>query len=326
MKDLLNRNAYILIALVPVAIYIMSHCLFEINAASSLKIKTMIVEAIKEHGVSPTSTIVEYKSRILWLSSSLLSITAYLIALTWSVLIVRRCCRRINLIKLAVVGLAVMTLTLLQIARADSESAMYNNIFDTTYQALKMSPLITESFLQKVLIIINTINVLAAVTPVFILIAICSSISTPIEEGVPKLEFFIKRMEYLNQGIMIGSAVLLFGIIHMEAWMQWPISMIDEEAVLNKVAINVVVAISQYWGISCTLLLVCLYASAAIYWQAQTRAALVAMQSGIDISQWLKDNGFTVSWQKNALQLGAMLTPFLAGSFSVAGRELLSLN
>jgi hypothetical protein len=77
MKDLLNRNAYILIALVPVAIYIMSYCLFEINAASSLKIKTMIVEAIKEHGVSPTSTIIEYKSRILWLSSSLLSITGH---------------------------------------------------------------------------------------------------------------------------------------------------------------------------------------------------------------------------------------------------------
>lgn len=324
MKDLLNRNAYILIALVPVAIYIMSYCLFEINAASSLKIKTMIVEAIKEHGVSPTSTIIEYKSRILWLSSSLLSITAYLIALTWSVLIVRRCCRRINLIKLAVVGLAIMTLTLLQIGRANSESAMFNTIFDTTYQALKVSPLITESFLQKVLIIINTINVLAAVTPVFILIAICSTISSPIEEGVPKLEFFIKRMNYLNQGIMIGSAVLLFGIIHMDAWMQWPTSMFDEEAVLNKVAVNAFAAISQYWGISFTLLLVCLYSSAAIYWQAQTRVALIAMESDIDISQYLEDNGFTVSWQKHALQLGAMLTPFLAGSFSVAGRDLLS--
>lgn len=327
MKDLLNRNAYILIALVPVTIYIMSYCLFEINAASSLKIKTMILDAIKEQGVSPVSTIVEYKSRILWLSSCLLSITAYLIALTWSVLIVCRCCRRrINLIKLAVVGLAVMILTLLQIVWADSESAMYNNIFDTTYQALKVSTLITESLLHKIIIIISTINVLAAVAPVFILVAICSSISMPIEEDVPELEFFKRRMKCLNQGIMIGSAVLLFGIIHMEAWMQWPISLIDEETILKKVAINAVVSISQFWGISCTLLLVCLYAAAAIYWQAQTRAALIAIQSEIDISKWLVDNGFTVSWQKHTLQLAAMLTPFLAGSFSAAGRELLSLN
>ncbi len=324
MKDLLNRNAFILIALIPVAIYTLSYCLFEINAASSLKIKIMIVDAIRRHDVSSASTIIEYKSRILWLSSSLLSITAYLIALTWSVRIVRRCCRRIHLINLVMVGLAIMILSLLQIGRADSESAMYNNIFDTTYQALKVSALITESLLQKVFFIISMINVLAAVTPVFILIAICSTISTPIEVGVPKLEFFIKRMNYLNQGIMIGSIVLLFGIIHMVAWMQWPTSMFEETA-LNKVALNAFAAISQYWGISFTLLLICLYASAAIYWQAQTRAALIAMQSDIDISKWMEDNGFTVSWQKHALQLSAMLTPFLAGSFS-AGRELLSLN
>jgi len=324
MKDLLNRHAYILIALVPVTIYIVSYCLFEINAESSLKIKTMIVEAIKEHTPSPVSTIIEYKSRILWLSSSLLSITAYFIALTWSIIIVRRCCRNSHLIQMAGIGLAIMILALLQIDWADSKSAMYNNIFDTTYQALKASTLITQFLLQKVFIIISTINVLAAVTPVFILTAICSTIYTPIEAGVPQPEFFIKRMNYLNQGIMIGSMVLLFGIIHMDAWMQWPTAMLDE-TILKKAALNSFSAVSQYWGISFTLLLICLYASAAIYWRAQTRAALIAMQSDIDVPKWLEDNGFNISWREHALQLSTMLTPFLAGSFSV-GKELLSLN
>ncbi len=87
MKSLLHRNAHIFIALIPVLIYNMSYCLFEINGSSSLTIKTMIVEAIRGHGVSPFSTLTEYKSRIIWLSSSLLSITAYLVALTWSVFI-----------------------------------------------------------------------------------------------------------------------------------------------------------------------------------------------------------------------------------------------
>ncbi|MCX7104495.1 MAG: hypothetical protein NTU70_04355, partial [Methylococcales bacterium] len=255
MKALLHRNAHIFIALIPVLIYNMSYCLFEINGASSLTVKTMIVEAIRGHDVSPFSTLAEYKSRIIWLSSSLLSITAYLVALTWSVFIIRRCCHRIHLIKLVALGLPVMTLTLLQISSADAESAMYNNIFDTTYQSLKVSVLITESLLHKIFIIISTINVLAAVIPVFILIAICSTISLSIEVGVPKPECFIKRMKYLNQGIMIGSTVLLFGIIHMNAWMQWPTSMFDAEAEVNKAAINAFAAISQYWGISFTLLL-----------------------------------------------------------------------
>ena len=131
MKGLLHRNAHIFIALIPVLIYNMSYCLFEINGASSLTIKTMIVEAIRGHSVSPFSTLAEYKSRIIWLSSSLLSITAYLVALTWSVFIIRRCCHHIHLIKLVALGLPVMTLTLLQISSADAESAMYINIFDT---------------------------------------------------------------------------------------------------------------------------------------------------------------------------------------------------
>ena len=138
MKALLHRNAHIFIALISVLIYKMSYCLFEINGASSLTVKIMIVEAIRGHGVSPFSTLAEYKSRIIWLSSSLLSITAYLVALTWSVFIIRRCCHRIHLIKLVALGLPVMTLTLLQISSADAESAMYNNIFDTTYQSLKV--------------------------------------------------------------------------------------------------------------------------------------------------------------------------------------------
>jgi hypothetical protein len=324
MKDILNRHAYIFITLIPVAIYILSYYLFEINAASSLKIKTMLVAAIRGHEVSPASTIMEYQSRILWLSSSLLSITAYLIALTWSVLTIRRCCCRIHLINLAVVGLAIMVLSLLQIGRADSGSAMYNTIFDTTYQALKLSALITESLLHKVFFIISIINVLAAVTPVFILIAICSTISTPIETGLPKLEFFIKRVNYQKQGILVGSIVLFFGIIHMVAWMQWPVAMF-EETELKKAALDFFAAISQFWGISFSLLLICLYAVAAIYWQAQTRAALIALHSDVDITKWLDDNGFTISWQKHALQLSAILTPFLAGSFS-GGRELFSLN
>jgi len=243
------------------------------------------------------------------------SITTYLVALTWSVFIIRRCCRRINLIKLAALGLPVMILTLLQIGSADAESPMYNNIFDTTYQSLKVSALITESLLHKIFIIISTINVLAAVIPVFILIAICSTISLPIEAGVPKPECFIKRMKYLNQGIMIGSTVLLFGIIHMNAWMQWPTSTFDAEAEVNKAAINAFAAISQYWGISFTLLLVCLYVSAAIYWQAQTRAALIAMQTDIVIPRMAGTQWFYCVMAKTCSTVGCNVNSVYSGFF-----------
>jgi len=62
--------------------------------------------------------------------------------------------------------------------------------------------------------------------------------------------------------------------------------------------------------------LICFYASAAIYWQAKTQGALIAMQSDIDIPKWMEENGITISWQKHALEIGSMLAPVIAGSLS----------
>ncbi|MEQ1531109.1 MAG: hypothetical protein ABL925_17475 [Methylococcales bacterium] len=324
MTTLLNRYAYILIALIPVSIYAMGYGLFEINVESSLNIKKLIVAVIKDQTNSYATALTEYRYRILWLSSCMLSITAYLVALTWSIAIICRCCYRAQVIKIIAVGLIIMAMTLLQIIQADSQSAMFNNIFDTTVQALKVSVLIPPALLQKVVVIISIINVLAAVTPVFILIAICSSIAKPLTPTGLQPAFFVTRMKYLNQGIMMGSLVMLFGIIHMVAWLQWPTTLFANNE-LNKMALETFSTISQYWGITFTLVLICLYASATLYWHSQTRASLLAMQTNLDIDQWLAEHGFTLSWQKHVLQLSSMMTPFLAGSFS-GGLQLLSFN
>jgi hypothetical protein len=320
MKKFINRNTYLLIALIPVSIYVVSYYLFELNAESSLTIKTMIVEAIKKNPVTPSYAFIEYKSRILWLSSSLLSITAYGIALTWSAIIFACCCRRAHLILIAA-GLVIVTMTLMQLGKSDS--AMYNNIFDTTYQALNVCPLISQATLSKVYLVISTINLLAAITPVFILMAISCSIALPHEKEM-NLVLFVERMNYLKQGIMIGSLILLFGIIHMDTWMQWPTAMLKESELKNAVLTSLS-AISQFWGIAFSLLLISLYTAAALYWRYCTCVFLITSKPDIEVSTWLDNNGFTFSWHKHALQLSAMLTPFLAGSLG-AGVGLLSLN
>lgn len=324
MKDFADKYAHILIGLIPVTIYVISYYLFEINAESSFTIKKMIVGAVKEHSVKPSLTIIEYKSRMIWLSSSLLSIIAYCTALTWSVTIFFRCCRRNQMIMLLVIGLVLLKLSLLHVIYLDSESAMFNSIFDTTYQAMSESALISQSSLKKVFSIISIVNILAAVTPIFILLAVCSSLAMPLEVGSISLQYFKERMGFVIQGIMIGSLILLFGIIHMNVWMQWPIPMIDDNDIKNAAEQSFAV-VSQFWGIAFSLLLICFYASVSFFWRYQTRIFLQATKPEIEAAIWFEENGFTFSWQKYALQLSAMLTPFLAGSFNT-GMELLSLN
>lgn len=324
IKKLVNRNAHLLIAMIPVSIYVVSYYLYELNGESSLTIKTLIVDVIKNHPLTPSYTFIEYKSRILWLSSSLLSIISYVIALIWSAIIFARCCRPAHLINLIVAGVAIISLNLMHLVKIDSNNAMYNNIFDTTYQSLRVCPLVSQSTLHMVYIVISLVNFLAAITPIFILIAISCSIAQPNETEKVHLKFFVERMNYLKQGIMIGSLILLFGIIHMDTWMQWPTAMIDESEFKSTV-LSSLTATSQFWGIAFSMLLISLYAAAALYWRFRTRLFLIGSTPDIDISAWLDDNGFTFSWHKHVLQLSAMLTPFLAGSFS-AGMGLLALN
>ncbi len=319
MRTFFQRNAYLLVLFVPTAIYVLSYSLFEINAQSSLDIKQHIIDTIKKHQESPVSEILEFQLRILWIGSGLLLIVTYISSLAWCATIISRCYSGIHIAKLAIVGLPILALALIQICYVNPQSAMYNNIFDTTYQSLAASSLNHEEDIKKVYNIILFINILADIAPVFIMFAICSSISWLIGQGTQKLEFYIKRMEYLKQGIMIGSAVLLSGIIHMFAWMQLPIAMVGEgERALKNRILDLASSTCQYWGVVATLSLLFLYASAAIYWQARTQEALTEMQPDFDIPQWMEENGIAFSWKKDALHVGGMLAPTIISALSHA--------
>ncbi|MGD0962010.1 MAG: hypothetical protein ABSB19_19550 [Methylomonas sp.] len=315
MQTFFNRNAYLLALLIPTAIYILSHVLFEMNAESSLEIKNLIVTAIPKQTKSPASVILEYQRRILWSGSTLLLILTYLGALVWSAGIIRHCYSREHILKLGAIGLPILTLALLQIYRANDESALYNNIYHTTVLALESSPLTHPRSMANILFIIRAINILAAITPVFIMFAISSSIAMP--AAVQETGFFIQRMNYLKQGVIIGSAVMIVGIIHMFAWMQLPVAMLGEGAtVLANRILDLDSSSCQFWGIVATLSLLSLYAFAAIYWQARTQAALTAMRPDFDIPKWMEENGIALSWKDDAFRFGAMLTPTIISALS----------
>lgn len=316
MKGFFNRHCYILIGLVPITIYCLSCFLFESNAETSVQVKKLILENVSKASVSPVMILDEFKARILWQCSSLLSITAYFFAMIWSCLLLCKCCVSGSQIKnIVVMGSVVVALTLLQVVNANPNSAMYNVIFSSTYEALKVSPLLSQTFQQKAYLVISLINLLAVSTPVFILVAVCGSICITEETTDHDMNFFINRMNYLNQGIAAGSIILVFGIIHMIAWMQWPQALIGETD-FGKALLDSVSATSQFWGITFTLLLISLYISAVVVLNSRVQHALDTLLPNEDRQKWLKDNGFTISFQKHIMQFGMMFMPSLAGSFS----------
>jgi hypothetical protein len=324
IKTLYDNNAYLFIGLIAVLIQIFSYALFEINAESSLSIKSIILGQIQKVTVTHIAAFDEYKARTLWLSSCVISITAYIIALVWSVVIIYRCRQKQHVYKIMRLGIVICTINLWRICTATDQSAMYNNIFSTTYEALAVSPLISAALLGKIFAIIATINILAAITPVVILMAICSAITLASENSERTLAFFTQRVNYLEQGIIIGSMIMLFGIIHMAAWTQWPIAIL-EESPLKKSLLASLSAIYQFWGVAFSLLLFALYTAVMVYWRGQVRLVLQHSHPDINAKTWLQENGFNLSWQKHIPQISAMLTPLLAG-LSNSGMNLMSLH
>jgi hypothetical protein len=289
--------------------------LFETNDDTVLQIKRLLLVNVTNVMATPALMIAEYKARILWQCSSLLSICVYVVAIIWSCSLMFCCCRSGKQIKrIIIMGTIIVSLTLLQIIQADSGNAMYDAIFSSTFDALGASPLIAEEFHHQVHVVINLINLLAAMTPVFILVAVCSTFSIDDRDGQPDIHFIVKRINYLKQGVALGSIVLLFGIIHMVAWMQWPKALLGESAFTNPY-MNFVHANSQYWGLTFTMLLLSLYIAATLALQTRVEDAVESLSDSASKQKWLNNNQFMVTFQKHALQLGMMLMPTLAGSF-----------
>lgn len=296
-------------------VYCLSCLLFEANDDTALQVKKLLLANISKTAPTATMVMQEYKARILWQCSSLLSICAYFAAMAWSCSLFYRCCQSGAQSKtIIVMGLAIVSLTVLQMVQADAGSALYIGIYRTTYDALGASPLIADDFHRQVYLVINLINLLAAMAPVFILVAVCGTFSIAAHHGEPDLQLIAERQDYLKQGVAAGSIVLLFGIIHMVAWLQWPKALMGENSSFAKVFANYSHANSQFWGLTFTLLLLSIYFAATLALQIRMKDMLESMLESPAKQKWLMTNNFTVNIQKHAFQLGMILMPSLAGS------------
>jgi hypothetical protein len=62
-------------------------------------------------------------------------------------------------------------------------------------------------------------------------------------------------MRQLKEIINASSVYLVFGILHMGGWLQWPPALATEQE-LARVLTELARAITIYWGVSFTLIIV----------------------------------------------------------------------
>ena len=292
--------------------------LFELLAFNFLDLnQSLIQSAAVIDDISATVKLNEMKARLLWLSSVLVYffIMAGFGIFIWNTLKNSKTKSTLFLfVVIAGVITAVETSYLLNVESADSPIA---SIFSFTFDILSGSGLFTSIQLNIVQNTLNAINVVGfMVVPFGMMAACCIMHQIPLTSNKDP-EYFLGRSEQLKKLITGGSAVMVIGIIHMQLWLNWPLSFVEETKEIIQLK-SVTLLVCQYWGVSYSLIIAAVYLPAQSYLSNQ---ATLSLQQGNDEelkkepSKWLIENNMMFSLVTSLPQIIAVIAPMLVGSF-----------
>jgi len=166
----------------------------------------------------------------------------------------RQCFRYFGAI-IALLGVLVVTYFVFGALRENGASA----IFRLTYGVLAASGYFSSSQLTVILGLVGVVNLIATVVPFAIILAGSSALA-PFKELPPNevLHLLEGRFGHLKNAVNVGSAMLLIGILHMLAWLWWPVVFLGDKKLADEV-VNWSLTLSIYWGAVFSLMIITLY-------------------------------------------------------------------
>lgn len=269
---------------------------------------------------SATGFLVEVKSRYIWLTTVVLALVAGLYAFILCAMIIYQCHPRPRLLVVSAVGLVFALGGVAFIWALDETHTLYRSIFGFSYDNLRQAgpQRIGEHLLHYVMVVVSVVNVQALIVPVVALLAACSTLAPPLSDLPPDPKFYASQMKRLKEVLTAASAILVSGILHMGAWLRWPAALVTDKAAQDAV-LGTALAITLFWGVTFTLMLVATYLPAALVLARRAEALLLGRPSEVakpEPEQWLKDHGLFLSLQDHFPQFSLILAPLLASPLS----------
>jgi hypothetical protein len=306
----------------PLLVYLFSSFLFEISVDPAISIIQKLVAVVKvEAATDLLHLLSELKARNVWLASALLNIVIPVVSIIVSISTIRLYVKGSKLAWTVIIGILLCMGNLSYLVySAKSKNALYEFIFGFTYKMLMRSEMFSDVFLLHVYIIISTINILAAVTPIILLLAVCGTLHLPaVPRNVDPMQLAL-RMRRLKEIINIASAFLVFGVLHMSMWLNWTASLVSDPALRSKIG-GVAWSISTYWGVAFTLVLTMTYVPSTVYLQNRARVLITKGKMAMgtkEAEQWLNEHGFSFTLSNQLIQCVSILGPILAAPISSA--------
>lgn len=312
------RYRYLGIVLITYTVMALSNVLFESVSVESLSTLDKILDSSPEKAspvIDHSVYLHELYARYFWLASALLNICIPIYVVVASCILISRChCgRELRRVFVLMLLLAATNLWILGM-NAEQTTALYRLVYATTTYALAHSNQFKPGFLQSVDCLITVVNILAFIAPPVVALAFSSTIACGQNGAGLDLHTLPTRMRHLKSCLNLAAALLVIGIFHMNAWLQWPVALVKNQTLHTDYS-RTALAISMYWGTTFTLMLFLTYGPCA-YTLSQRARALIPRQTADNFEEtekWLKSHGLSFNPGDQFPRYFLILSPLLAG-------------
>ena len=302
----------------------LGYTLFDLNMTLSQDLKSIVLDALSHEEVTNLNNVRDYRFRVYWEASVLGSLFAYFFAIAWGIRTYFKYLNHNLLHPILFLGVATIAEQIFRVATSGESSAEFNTIFCTTYEALQHLSSVTPAFMATVTALINTINLLAVCSPGILLMGICSALTVPNNGIARPLDDLIERDAVIDQSVLIGSLMMVMGLIHMGCWMDWPIEIMADSN-LKTAVLALTASVYEYWGICFSILLLLIYAGSKWVWNSIAMDILSTHHPDIDPNSFVTDHGLGFRIRHHLPHAIAIILPVLS-SIGGSGSSIFTMH
>jgi hypothetical protein len=260
----------------------------------------------------------EIQARLLWLTSVMLYffIITGLSVFLWNIL--KNALTKMTLLIFVLIGVIISAMEIIYLLQVDYLQSPLLSIFNFTFNTLLGSRLFSANELFVIHATLNIINLITIIIPLFIMLAGCCILFEKPLVVVKEPVYFREKSSLLKKLVTGSSAMMVIGIVHMQLWLNWPVTFIGDAQVIEQFK-SITLSICRYWGVVYTLTIAALYLPAANYLSNQAKVAIETGQDEEikkDPVKWLVENKMLVSPIAQLPQIVAVVAPMLVGSLT----------
>ena len=302
----------------PLGVFVLSSIIFSLTAFGIGELVHQVMPLVRD-SVGEHDSFREATARIVWAATVVLFFSTFIAVAIYCYRLVQRTVSGRARLGMAVTGAAIAGLVLAYFFLSGHFRTHFGYLFYFTFDSLKASGRYSSGEILAIRAVLTILNALAGLIPTLALITGCSIMCGGGDAGDTEVEVLERRMRRLKVFTVMGSALLVAGMLHMVAWLSWPAALLEQTEVANRVA-RFSEALVTFWGTTFSLVLATFYVPAA--WNVHRQAAALYEQSsrhagGEEMHDWLQRHGLSMAPLKQIPQVAAILAPLLTGPIGV---------